>query len=193
VRRASVLALLLLGGACGKSPDASTAGASGSATPSSNPSASSAQAPPPAQVPTAAASASRPSTWRGTYRSAAGTLYIPPEWKNVRWTGAETSAGIGEGAVTLTVDPASGRVQGTVDGPLGPATVDGVAQDGKVAATIRRRDPGDRGFTGTLEGSLSGDHGEGTMSLSLAEASALRSATFTLAPADGTPAVGAAR
>ncbi len=119
-------------------------------------------------------------TWTGKYTSTAGTLYIPEDWKSVHWNVPDTPAGLGEGTLTLTVDGATGRVTWSLAGPLGPATLAGIAGDGKVSATVSRQDASDRGFTGTLQGTLSGDHGEGTIQASLAEVSAVRSATFSL-------------
>ena len=84
--------------------------------------------------------------------------------------------------MTLDIDGATGRVLGTVEGPLGPAIVDGVVLDGKLTATILRKAPSDHGFSGTLLGSVARDTAEGSMNLSSAEASAIRSATFALSP-----------
>jgi len=120
--------------------------------------------------------------WRGSYKSTSGELYIPPEWKNVHWNVKESAAGLGEGAMTLTIDLASGRAVGSLDGPLGPAIVDGFVSEGRLTATIARKEPTDQGFIGTLIGSIGGDRAEGTMNLSGAEASAVRKATFALAP-----------
>jgi hypothetical protein len=131
-----------------------------------------AEAPPPAKGATV--------TWTGTYKSSAGKLYIPEDWKSVHWNVPDTPAGLGEGTLSLTVDGATGRVSGTLAGPLGPATLAGIAGDGKLSATVARQDASDRGFAGTLQGSFSGDHGEGTIQVSLAEVSAVRSATFSL-------------
>jgi hypothetical protein len=133
-------------------------------------------------TPTSPSSATVKTQWRGSYKSASGELYIPPDWKNVHWNVKETPAGLGEGSLTLSVDPANGRALGSLDGPLGPALVDGLVSAGKLTATITRKDPADQGFTGTLVGSIGPDHAEGTMSISLAEASAVRKATFTLSP-----------
>jgi hypothetical protein len=119
-------------------------------------------------------------SWTGKYKSAAGKLYIPEDWKSVHWNVPDTPAGLGEGTLALTVDGATGRVSGTLDGPLGPATLAGIASDGKLSATVARQDASDRGFAGTLQGTLAGDHGEGTIQVSLAEVSAVRSATFSL-------------
>jgi hypothetical protein len=125
------------------------------------------------------------SSWAGTYRSAASSLTVPPEWKKVHWSDTASTQGVGDGAMTLDVDGATGRVTGTLDGPLGPATLDGTAADGKVSATIVRKDPNDHGFGGTLLATVNGDKLEGTVSASLGMASALRTATFTLARRSG--------
>jgi hypothetical protein len=120
--------------------------------------------------------------WRGSYTSTAGGLYIPPDWKDVHWRVKETTGGIGEGAIALRVDPANGRVLGALEGPLGPATIDGLVSEGKLTATVARKDPADEGFTGTIVGSLAEGGVEGTMNVSLAAASAIRTATFSLSP-----------
>jgi hypothetical protein len=126
-------------------------------------------------------------SWGGTYKSAAATLTAPPDGKKTHWSDTQSTAGIGDGALALMVDGATGHVSGTVDGPLGPATVDGVVTDGNLAATLRRKDPTDQGFTGTVLGSIASDHLEGTMNVSVGLASALRTATFTLTPSGAAP------
>jgi hypothetical protein len=123
-----------------------------------------------------------PAAWQGSYTSTAATLYVPPGW-NVRWSGGDGGAGIGEGTLTMTIDPANHRVGGAVDGPLGPATLDGLASDEKVAATIVRKIPGDYGFTGTLAGAIHDGHVDGTLRVSSGEASTIRTGTFALGPA----------
>ncbi len=135
---------------------------------------------PPVAGPDAAVAAA--SSWHGTYRSAAGTLYVPPDWKNVHWKVPETPSGMGDGAIAMTVDPTSHRILGAIEGTLGPATIDGYADEGTVTATVARRDPSDRGFTGTLLGVIAQGTVTGTIHLALAEVSAIRTATFTLAP-----------
>jgi hypothetical protein len=45
---------------------------------------------------------------------------------------------------------------------------------------VVREDPNDRGFAGTLLGTMSGGRADGTMNVSLGEASAIRTATFAL-------------
>jgi hypothetical protein len=66
---------------------------------------------------------------------------------------------------------------------LGPATLDGMVFDGRITATIARQSPNDQGFLGTLVGTISDGRCEGTLNVSLASASAIRSAVFTLSPA----------
>jgi hypothetical protein len=174
-RRTLVLAVFATAfcGACSKpsqeSAPASADGALGAPSPATSASAGPA-------APTKAASA----RWAGQYTSSATTLYIPPDWKGVRWSVADSPAGLGDGAMALAIDPDTGRVSGSVDGPLGPATLDGFAGDGGVAGTLARKDPSDRGFTGTLVGSLDGDKLTGTMQMSAADANAVRKATFAL-------------
>ena len=102
----------------------------------------------------------------------------------MKWKVPENSAGVGDGTIALTVG-ADGRVTGTIEGVLGPAVVDGLAVDGRVTGAIARRDPSDHGFTGTLGGDIAGGHARGTMHLTLAEAGAVRTATFDLSPATG--------
>ena len=125
-------------------------------------------------------------TLSGTYKSEPAALYIPtaPDWKGVRWTVKETPLGIGEGPITLTINAATGRVTGAIDGPLGPGVIDGFARDGTLTATVARKDPSDRGFVGTLMASVESGRADGTMSLSLSEASAIRQASFALLAMD---------
>jgi hypothetical protein len=108
-----------------------------------------------------------------------GTIVLP---KDVKWKIPESAAGVGDGTIALTVDRATRRVQGKVDGVLGPATIEGVAIDGKITATVSREDPKDHGFTGTLSGDVGDTATRGTMNLALADVSAVRNATFELSP-----------
>jgi hypothetical protein len=142
----------------------------------------------PGPIPTSAAASHSGTSWRGTYKSAAGTLYIPPAWKDVHWKVKETGSGLGEGVIAVQLDPANGRVVGTLDGPLGPAEIDGLDAEGTLTAAIARKDPTDQGFMGTIVGSIANGRAEGTMYLSLAEASAIRTATFTMSPDPAIPA-----
>ncbi|MDP9036574.1 MAG: hypothetical protein M3O50_17365 [Myxococcota bacterium] len=118
--------------------------------------------------------------WRGTYTSQTASVYVPPDWKNVHWKGAETSQGLGQGSMAIAIDARSGHVTGTLEGPLGPAWIDGVSIDDKLTATIIRKDPADHGFVGTLVGGFTTARAEGTMNAALWDASALRTAAFTL-------------
>jgi hypothetical protein len=118
------------------------------------------------------------------YASAAGTLSLPDELK-VRWKPQDTSSGLGEGPVSLTVDPASGVVRGTLGGPLGPARINGTIADGGVSATIVRNDPNDHGYTGVLLARMTPDHIAGNLDVSPGTAGAVRTATFTLSAAGG--------
>jgi hypothetical protein len=135
-------------------------------------------------------SASSASEWRGSYDSVAGTLYIAPQLKGVKWVVPETDAGLGAGSLTLSVDRATGRIRGTVEGPLGPATVDGYADGPTMSATVARKDPTDRGFTGTLAARQDDAGVSGTLNVALAEVSAVRTASFHLTPQAAPAAAG---
>jgi len=162
-------------GACGK------AAGGASPAPTSDPVAqSSASVAAPASAPAARAPAAT-QTWKGAYKSAPATLSVPPDLSKARWSDTPSTAGVGDGTLVVTVDGASHRVTGEVQGALGPGTLEGLLADGKLTASVRRKDPTDRGFTGTLVATVAGDHVEGTMNVSLGQASALRTATFSLA------------
>lgn len=178
------LSVALGAAACSKPSESGGAAPSGSASagapvvgaaPASAPSPSAQATPPPS------AGAGAAQSWRGSYKSAAATLTVVPAYKKQPWSDTKSTEGLGDGTMTLAVDP-GGRVTGSVEGPLGPATIAGAVADGKVSASIRRKDPADHGFTGTLTGDVAADHVEGTMSVSLGQASVLRTATFTLKP-----------
>lgn len=129
---------------------------------------------------TAAATSS--AEWHGSYDSVAGTLYIAPQLKGVKWVVPDTDAGLGTGAITLSVERSTGRIRGEVEGPLGPALIDGYAEGPTMSATMARKDPTDRGFTGTLEAQQDDAGVSGTLHVALAEVSAVRTATFHLTP-----------
>ena len=130
------------------------------------------------------------SEWRGSYESVPGTLYIAPQLKGVKWVVPETDAGLGAGTITLAVDRGTGRIRGTVEGPLGPATVDGYADGPTLSATVARKDPTDRGFTGTLAARQDDAGVSGTLNVALAEVSAVRTAAFHLTPQAAPAAAG---
>jgi hypothetical protein len=124
-------------------------------------------------------------SWHGSYKSQSGTLYVPADWKGVRWNVPESSAGLGDGTIRLTLEP-DGRIRGTLEGPLGPAVVAGLAVEGALTASIRPQNPTDRGFGGTLTGKVVDGHVEGTIHVSPGVADAVRVATFMLG-SDDTP------
>jgi hypothetical protein len=172
MRLASLIVVVVLASACAKGSAGD--GSGGSPSPSVSESAA-----PPAKAPSPAAGATGPTAWKGSYKSVAGTIVLP---KDVKWKVPEIASGIGEGTIVLTVDRSTRRVQGTIDGVLGPATIDGLAQDGKITATVSRQNPADQGFTRTLSGDMADAGTSGTINVALADVSAVRNATFVLAP-----------
>ncbi|MDB4995808.1 MAG: hypothetical protein JWM74_3240 [Myxococcaceae bacterium] len=125
------------------------------------------------------------SSWSGKYTSTPGTITVPDggEWSYVKWRGDESKDGLGEGALVLEIE--RNVVTGTLDGPLGPATVSGIVDGTQVSARIERKTPSDNGFSGTLVGTLGTPAAtlEGTMHLSVHDAHIIRVAKFSLAPA----------
>jgi hypothetical protein len=120
------------------------------------------------------------STWSAKYTLTAGTLYIPTDkdWKNAKFKNDEAKY-IGDGALTLSVDK-DGRVTGTSEGPpIGDAVIDGLVEDGKISANVRRKDTSDNGLTGTIVGTITGDKLEGTMKLAEANAAVVREGKIT--------------
>jgi hypothetical protein len=87
--------------------------------------------------------------------------------------------GLGDGSLSLVVDPATERVSGRIEGALGPASISGLWSGDRVTATIRRDDPADQGFTGMLEAAPAGTELQGTMNGALGNVNAVRTATFS--------------
>ncbi len=122
-------------------------------------------------------------------------MYIPrdgdvpnaKEWDGVKFRGDDAGMGVGDGAMTLVLDAATGRVSGTIEGTAGPAVLYGSFGDGRLAVTIARKDATDEGLTGTGVGLVTADKIEGSMRLAESNARVVRTATFTLAMAKPTP------
>ena len=147
------------------------------------PSASTTTAPSVASVASATpAPATAPKAWHGTYKSAAASLDVPADFAKT-WAHTDRGGGTGDGAISLTIDGATARATGTLVGPLGPAVVAGDVAGGTLTASVRRKDPTDRGFTGTLRATVTADRIDGTMTLASAEGAMQRTATVTLTPA----------
>lgn len=115
--------------------------------------------------------------------SEGGSLYVVDggEWAGVKWRGDDASAGLGEGNLTITIRGA--RVTGTGNGAIGDIVWVGSIEGERLTASIQRKDPLDRGFTGTAVGKASQDHIVGTMRLSGADARLIREVNYSLARA----------
>jgi hypothetical protein len=104
-------------------------------------------------------------------------MYVPTDkdWSSVKFKN-DDSKHLGEGEITLSVDP-SGRVSGSTEsGPLGASVIEGTSTGNALAATIRRKEALDEGLTGTLVATVSGDALTGTMKLSEWNAAVVREA-----------------
>jgi hypothetical protein len=118
----------------------------------------------------------------GTYSSKAGSLRVPEgaEYRSAQWRGDDAGDGLGEGTLSFSVDPATGRLAGKGEGALGNVVLAGELEGDVVSFAIRRASAFDGGFTGAAIGRVSGDKLEGTMRLSRATADAIREGTFTV-------------
>ncbi len=150
-----------------------------------------------ATAPSASASASAAANaapspltrWTGTYASEKALMYIPrdgdvpnaKDWDGVKFRGDDAGIGLGDGTMTLTLDRATGRVTGSLEGSAGPAVLYGSFGDGRLAATVARKDATDEGLTGVAVATVSDTVVEGSMRLAESNARVVRVATFTLA------------
>lgn len=174
-RRAPVVAmplLLLACAACGKNvPPAPGPGAGESGAPTS----SVASLDGGAGTDAGAAGKGTALSFAGKYTVTPGTMYVPAEkdWAAVKFKNDETKM-LGDGELSLSVDP-GGRVSGSTEsGPLGASIVEGFSEKGVVTGSVRRKDTSDEGLTGTLVGTLAGDVLTGTMSLAESNAAVVR-------------------
>ncbi len=172
IRFAAILATGVLLGACGRSSTESAPQASASAPPAASVA--------PASVPSA-----RTQSLSGSYKTSPGAVAVGSAFPKARWASAESSAGVGEGKIAMVIDEATGRVHGTMDGAVGAAVLDGVLAGHELTTSVRRKDPTDRGLTGTLSGSWTDGRVAGTLSLASAEGGLVRTGTFSLAPDTG--------
>jgi hypothetical protein len=128
----------------------------------------------------AAAPAAGPATYAGTYNAERGTLYVPDAeaWKGIGLRPDDAGA-TGEGTLTIVVDPDGGAVTGSLEGPLGPATLSGVSQDGAMTFQIAPKEKTDLAFRGTGTAAIDAGALSGEMHLSSWRANVLRDATFS--------------
>jgi len=166
----------LLVPACSK-PDAHSASPPAAAS-------GAASAPPPSVSVSAAPVSSAPPTvtWRGTYTSAPGSLYVYDggEWKGFHFRGDDAAVALGEGALEVTIDDKTHVARGTIAGPLGDGVVTGAVTGSELSFSVLRKEAKDRGFTGTGSATIAGETATGTMRLSRADAHVIREAKFTL-------------
>src|SRR5258708_7364314 len=148
MRGAALCACLVLGAglvlgaaACGKpsSEGATPAGASASSVAPASAGGAAAAAPS-ASVAAGGTPASTRS-WRGGYKSAPAALTIADGWKKVHWSDTQSTAGVGDGTLSLVADASTGRVTGGLEGPLGPAPLARAPAGGQLSASEARTNP----------------------------------------------------
>ena len=162
--------------ACKKDPDPAPTPAESASSVAAP--AASVSAAPSAGASAAPAAAGQAASFTGTYTTTAVTTLTVPE--AAKWKGEDGNEGVGEGKIAVEVT-GDGRVTGTVEGALGAGLVDGRLEGDTLAATIRRKDPTDNGFYGTITAKITGDKGEGTLRASRGNAGLVREGKLTLA------------
>jgi len=130
---------------------------------------------------TASATSPRAVEYVGTYDSKPNALYVPDggEWKGFKFRGDVDAGALGEGTLSFTVDAKTGDLSGKLEGPLGPATLSGVAQSGVVSFHVAPESAGDMSFKGTGTGTLDGGVVSGRIEASSWHANVLREASFS--------------
>jgi len=130
---------------------------------------------------TAGAAKGGAAAFTGKYTVAAGTMYVPDakDWSSVRFKNDDTKL-LGDGELSLAIDAAGGVTGTSEGGPLGAAIIEGKSDGQALAATVRRKDPGDNGLTGTLLATVDGSKVDGTMKLAEFNAAVVRTAAFSV-------------
>ena len=169
----ALLSLVLLG--CPNKDTASDAGKGATSASASTPATASAgDAAAPREG--GSTSATGEAAYAGTYEAKPAALYIPEhqDWKNTKQAKDDPAKHVGEGNLTIEV-AADGRVTGTVDsGPASPGLISGLVEGTRLTATIRRKEAGDQGLTGSILGTVEGGQITGTGKLADATAAILR-------------------
>lgn len=118
-------------------------------------------------------------TWTVKYTLAPTDLYVADQdKKSVRFKN-DTEKYVGDGTLSLFVDP-DGRVTGASDSPpLGPTLIAGMLANDELTATVRRANPTDEGLTGTITAKVTGDKLAGEAKLAEFNAAVVREAKLT--------------
>ena len=168
------MALVVLVTACSKTADKETPPA-----PSASVVTPAASAAPKASASSAPATATGAATaYAGTYSLAPAAFYIPDTsgWNGVKQVKDDPSKSMGDGEISLSVDP-TGKVTGAIEsGPASPAVIDGQLVEDEIRGNIRRKTPDD-GLTGTIVAKPAGD---GKMALADGTSAIVREAKLTL-------------
>jgi len=128
---------------------------------------------------TSATVATGPIAFAGAYSATPGVLFVPDAapWEHVKFRGDDAGA-VGDGTLTFAVDRDSGALSGDLQGPLGPATLSGFADEKSLSFHITPRDATDMAFSGTGTGTVDGGSANGELHVSSWRANVLRDATF---------------
>lgn len=119
-------------------------------------------------------------TWTGSYEAAKHHIDLSTKIGGLpEWAADEGASGTGKGSVRLTPD-ATGAATGSVEGPLGPAALEG-AFDGDVLAVRFYPKSADRsGFSGVLVARREGERLTGSLDAATSDGRVARTAKITL-------------
>ena len=118
-------------------------------------------------------------TFKGKYSAKKTTPSLAPDVVVKSWKSDDGKRGAGEGRITLTIE-SNGRATGIVEGPLGPATLEGSVEGKRVRAElVPDRDDADA-FSGLFDGTLEGSGIVGTLRAADGSASVVREAQAKL-------------
>lgn len=93
-------------------------------------------------------------TWEGRYRAERASPTLAKTVKDRAWALDDGKRATGEGTIRIVVGR-DGEVGGSVDGPLGPADLVGVAEAARLVASVVPR--GGDSFAGVVEATAQGD------------------------------------
>ena len=121
--------------------------------------------------------------YAGTYAASPGTLYVPDAagFEGFKYRGDDAGVAVGGGTLSFTVATDGGGLVGEMEGPLGPATLSGVASGHALTFQVTPAQASVLQFTGTGTGVVDGGAVSGEMHLSSWHGNVLRDATFQVA------------
>jgi hypothetical protein len=119
-------------------------------------------------------------TWTGTYEAAKHHIDLPAKIGGLpEWAADEGARGTGKGSVRLTPD-STGAATGSVEGPLGPAVLEGAFDGDVLALRFYPKNAERSGFSGVLIARRDGERLTGSLDAATTDGRVARTAQITL-------------